>query len=78
MKDVTQGMPDACAYCAKTHEKDGGPIDLRPYGKDGAWICYDCGMKPQNRGTTDKMFSGVLNSNTMVVTGDRKDKRKLN
>jgi hypothetical protein len=35
-------------------------------------------MKPQNRGTTDKMFSGVLNSNTMVVTGDRKDKRKLN
>jgi hypothetical protein len=27
-----------CAYCGKVDE-------LRPYGKNGACICYDCGQK---------------------------------
>ncbi len=27
-----------CSYC----EKEFGPNDIRPYGKDGALICFDC------------------------------------
>jgi hypothetical protein len=40
-----------CEYCGKIDE-------LRPYGKDGARICYDCGMK--NREETDHQFGKVL------------------
>lgn len=32
-------MIGKCEYCNNDNE------DLRPYGKNGAWICYDCGMK---------------------------------
>jgi len=52
-----------CEYCNKKTD------DLRPYGKDGAWICYQCGMKPENRSTTDKIFSANLNSSDIFITG---------
>jgi len=78
MMDVTQNMAESCAYCAKTHEPNGSLIELRPYGKDGAWICFDCGMKPDNKATTEQMFKSVLKENDLVITGDRKDNTKLN
>jgi hypothetical protein len=40
---------DVCEYCGEVKE-------LRPYGKDGANICFDCAMKPENREETDKNF----------------------
>ena len=36
---VIEPEPDGiCAYCGKNTE-------LRPYGKNGERICYECGMK---------------------------------
>lgn len=40
-----------CEYCGKTDE-------LRPYGKNGERICYDCGMK--NIEETNRQFNKVL------------------
>lgn len=45
--------PGACEYC-------GNVTDLRPYGKDGALICFDCGMKPENKAITDEMFGKAM------------------
>lgn len=42
---------DICEYCGKTDE-------LRPYGKGGANICFDCGM--ENREETDKNCDKIL------------------
>jgi len=32
--------PAECEECGKTAE-------LRPYGKNGKWICFQCGMKDE-------------------------------
>jgi phage/plasmid primase-like uncharacterized protein len=29
-----------CSACGKEEE-------LRPYGKDGAWVCFECAMKDE-------------------------------
>jgi len=44
-----------CNYCGKTE-------DLRPYGKDQAMICYNCGMKPENRKTTDEEINKLMDT----------------
>lgn len=41
-----------CDYCGKIAE-------LRPYGKNGACICYDCAMKDE--ATTKTMFARRIN-----------------
>ncbi len=33
-----------CSVCKVEYEPD----DLRPYGKDGADLCFQCGMKPEH------------------------------
>jgi hypothetical protein len=43
--------PQQCDYCGKVAE-------LRPYGRNGAAICFECGMA--DRKTTEKMFSQRL------------------
>lgn len=40
-----------CEYCGKYDE-------LRPYGKNGAKICYECGMKDEEE--TDKNMTSIL------------------
>lgn len=47
--------PDACQYCGAKDE------ELRPYGKNNEWICFECGMSPNNKKTTDKVFGNALN-----------------
>jgi hypothetical protein len=42
-----------CEYCGKEAE-------LRPYGKGGAKICFECGMKPEDKAETDRQFEGLL------------------
>jgi hypothetical protein len=57
--------PDAkCDYCGKIDE-------LRPYGKNGAKICYDCGMKPENKAQTEAAFLAVLNGDTEKPSKDQ-------
>lgn len=43
--------PNECEYC-------GEPAQLRPYGKDGAWICFKCGMEHEDE--TEANFADVL------------------
>lgn len=41
-----ESAPKKCEYCGKMEE-------LRPYGINGANICFECGMKPENRATSN-------------------------
>jgi hypothetical protein len=44
---------EPCEYCGKISE-------LRPYGENGAKMCFDCGMKPENLATTERTFDRIL------------------
>ena len=50
-----EAIPAPCEYCGKVDE-------LRPYGKNGAFICFECGMKPENKETTIKKYLSLLDS----------------
>lgn len=56
--------PAECAYCHQVK-------DLRPYGKDGARICFDCAMKPENKETTELMLQNVLDGKDNQPTQDQ-------
>lgn len=43
---------EKCSICDTVAE-------LRPYGKNGTWICFPCGMKDETE--TIKNFSNLLN-----------------
>ena len=32
--------------------------DCRPYGKNGAWVCFDCGMKDPDE--AERQFLSIL------------------
>jgi hypothetical protein len=57
---IEKEKSDECEYCGKVAE-------LRPYGRNGARICFECGMKDENKVTTDKQFDKVLNGIDVVV-----------
>jgi|HubBroStandDraft_2_1064218.scaffolds.fasta_scaffold08372_9 hypothetical protein len=60
-------MPeDKCEYCGKVD-------DLRPYGKNGARICFSCAMKPENKTTTEATFRGILNGESERPTNEQKN-----
>jgi hypothetical protein len=50
-----------CEYC-------GTVAELRPYGKNGAKICFECGMKPENYETTLDAFQKVLSGDSEKPT----------
>ena len=50
---ITVEGDGVCSDCGKTDE-------LRPYGKDGAWVCFDCMMKDEENGK--KMFAKRLDA----------------
>jgi hypothetical protein len=56
--------PAKCEYCGNVEE-------LRPYGKNGAKICFECGMKPENRATTDEKFIQVLSGESELPTDEQ-------
>lgn len=56
---IHRGVPfkmnvGTCEYCGREEQ------DLRPYGKNGANICFDCGMKPDNQEETARQFEKSL------------------
>lgn len=59
---VAKEKDGKCEYCNKVAE-------LRPYGKNGANICFECGMK--NIETTEKMFSKRIEGVKEIVLVDR-------
>lgn len=42
-----------CSECGRVDK-------LRPYGKNGAELCFDCAMKPDNKKTVDKNMNKIL------------------
>ena len=50
---LKEEKPQQCDYCGEIAE-------LRPYGKNGACICFKCGTKPENKETTETMFMKFL------------------
>jgi phage/plasmid primase-like uncharacterized protein len=51
-----------CQLCGKQDE-------LRPYGPNGEWICFDCGMKDE--ATTEAQFAKVLDGAEVTVIDAR-------
>lgn len=49
----SNGREGPCEVC-------GVPGDLRPYGKNGAYVCFSCGMKDQR--TARKQFNKILDT----------------
>ena len=45
---------------------EGKPGDLRPYGPGGAPICYDCGMKPENKQQTENGMQTMLDASAAM------------
>jgi hypothetical protein len=45
--------PGTCETCGKRAE-------LRPYGPNGARVCFDCGMKPDNRANLTRRTAEYL------------------
>jgi hypothetical protein len=67
----TSQAPNKCQYCNKSFDSQ----DLRPYGKDGTWICFECGMEPENLADTEAAFNAVLSGDdidgvNMVTIGE--------
>jgi len=60
--NATKGMPEQCEYCKVSGE------DLRPYGKNGAWICYKCGTSDEHIKETQKNLHNILGNNDVFIT----------
>ena len=48
----------ACSICQKQEE-------LRPYGKGGALVCFDCAMKDEDE--AKRQFSKVLQGSDVLI-----------
>ncbi|WP_160687117.1 hypothetical protein [Clostridium sp. C2-6-12] len=55
---ISEQEPRECEYCGEISE-------LRPYGKNGANICFKCGMK--NEKEAEKQFMKILDDVDEVV-----------
>lgn len=55
---VEKEEDEVCEYCGKVAE-------LRPYGKNGARICFQCGMKDEK--TTSEMFAKAIEGTDKVI-----------
>lgn len=42
-----------CELCGKDAE-------CRPYGPDGKQVCFDCGMKPENKANRERRMAGYI------------------
>jgi hypothetical protein len=52
-----------CQLCGKAAE-------LRPYGPNGEWICYECGMK--DKATTTKQMAAFMSGEGIRVIDARR------
>lgn len=59
---------NTCYNCG-TDEKE-----LRPYGPNMSWVCFDCAMKPENKKQTESSYIGQLEAaskeSAIVVLGE--------
>lgn len=57
---IEQTEPQLCEYCGQIAE-------LRPYGKNGANICYKCGHNLENLEETNRRCRALIDSSNSVV-----------
>jgi hypothetical protein len=71
---MTTAASSTCCACGKPalpdQEDPRGLTELRPYGPEGAPICFACAMKPENRDETDRQFDKVLDAAEDVSRAD--------
>lgn len=50
---LEETLPASCQRCGKIAE-------LRPYGQEGMWICFQCGMENESTAVVEfeKLFNG--------------------
>lgn len=59
----------------------GADDDCRPYGKNGAMICFDCGMKDEettHRNFLTQLHAAVQAGGGMVILGEETGPRPAN
>ena len=65
---------DACCACDRPElpdrEDSRGETELRPYGPDGALICFGCAMKTENRAEADRRLDEALDAAEVVSRAD--------
>lgn len=68
---------DICCSCGRPELPDRedlrGETELRPYGPNGALICFGCAMKPENRAEADRRFHEALDAAEAVSRADGAD-----
>jgi len=72
-------VTDVCSVCGNPQDPEDkvGYSELRPYGKDGAFICFNCAMKEENIKETNRQFFKLkaekikaANNKTVKIIGD--------
>ena len=57
---ITDNGERQCSVCGKIAE-------LRPYGKNGAWVCFECGMKDEEEAT--RQFAKLIEGDDITILG---------
>jgi len=58
---------NTCFYCKKTFDED----DLRPYGRGGSFVCFDCAtLTPERENETRANFRAQLDACGKVAVLD--------
>lgn len=55
--------PEDDRECSQCHKM----AECRPYGRDGADLCYDCGMLPENRDIVLANLSKTLDNKDAIL-----------
>ena len=64
--------PRMCFLCRTTTE------ELRPYGYQGAWLCFSCAMKPENKAQTEQQYLAQLDAaGPIAIIGEETGPRPL-
>ena len=63
---ATDEVTRCCCCCGRVPLGDAvdpkGRSELRPYGKGGAPICFDCAFKPENKAETDRQLDAAYDA----------------
>lgn len=67
-------MGEACVYCGSATE------ELRPYGPNGAWVCFPCAMQtPEREAEAARQFSAqIAAAGPVVIIGEPTGPRPAN
>lgn len=66
--------PRKCYVCKRgpdssLNERGMMRVELRPYGPNGAAVCFECAMKPERKEETARNFAARLNACSVPIIG---------